>query len=332
MRHVLALLLVTALFLTGCEALEALNKGAEALNETLNNPDDGYNAGRRAKFPDQAMAQAFVDPAGKLVPELSNPKGYLYIYQQSPTNDFIGIEREKGKGHSRDTVLAARLAADSTRDDIAQLYIRTAHARGNTVRMYKPPISSQVEKLVGIVVKSERTNTNYYGDMDNALIEFDPSGRMVTALTRQVALEVGVITSDFADSQNYYIYERSAIWVNRAIRLIEGRLSNDLLAAYFLAELRPAQAQPVAVALPQAPAAPAAPQAPAASLTVGQMVLLKQLIKLYVGGSSTAEVVAAGTTVSLLSKSDNASGAWWFVDAAGRRGYVLETEIQTASR
>lgn len=337
MRHVLALLLVPTFLLTGCEALEALNKGADALNESLNNPDDGYNVVRRNKFPDQQIATAFMDQAGKLVPELGGSKSYLYLSLNNQYTDFLAIERAQGKGHSYDTVLAARLAADSSRDDIAQLYIRTAHARGNSVRLYKQPINASIEKQVGIVVKPERSNTRYYGNMDNALIEFDATGRMVSALTRQVGLELGAMTSGFADSENYYLYERSAIWTSRTIRAIEGSLRNDLLASYFLTELKPAQAPPQA-ALPAASSPPPAPiiVAPAApaTFTAGQIAAVRAAGgKLYPGGTAPTETLAPGAALQLISTTQNAGATWWYVDSSGRRGYVQEVDlIPVASR
>lgn len=88
---------------------------------------------------------------------------------------------------------------------------------------------------------------------------------------------------------------------------------------------QPQYVAPAPVAVPAA--APIQPPAPI-TLQPGQSIALQNATaKIFIGGSSQAEALTQGATVHLVSKSENTSGTWWFVDVAGKRGYVMEKEL-----
>ncbi|MEK6805781.1 MAG: hypothetical protein AABY95_03935 [Pseudomonadota bacterium] len=88
--------------------------------------------------------------------------------------------------------------------------------------------------------------------------------------------------------------------------------------------MQQASPQPIA---PTAPAAPFPPPAPRA-LVAGQLAAIQAAGgKLFPGGTAAAESLAPWTPVQLISKTQNANANWWFVDTNGRKGYVLETDL-----
>lgn len=99
--------------------------------------------------------------------------------------------------------------------------------------------------------------------------------------------------------------------------------------------IQPIPQQPQAAAQPVAPAPAPIPVSSAARevFVAGQMATVQSAGgRLYPGGTSSAEALTPGSSVQLISKTQNASGTWWFVDFAGRRGYVQETDLSQLAR
>lgn len=120
------------------------------------------------------------------------------------------------------------LVYEGESDDVAKVYISTAKARGNVVRLYKPAMG----KIINSLFKhpfSPGPQTHQWYDKDNPLIEFDRSGRIVSFLSRArhafTAIGVGVLqfTTVYMGASN--------------ARHLENNAKNSDFQEYFIREL-----------------------------------------------------------------------------------------------
>jgi hypothetical protein len=74
------------------------------------------------------------------------------------------------------------VSLDSSKDDIARLYLDAIKERGNTAKLFRAPVNSMIANLIS----KPRSSFPYYTDWDPALIEYDSNGRVVSALVRFV--------------------------------------------------------------------------------------------------------------------------------------------------
>lgn len=72
---------------------------------------------------------------------------------------------------------------------------------------------------------------------------------------------------------------------------------------------------------------------PPPQFAVGERVVAKLGARLMQRPTPQASVIrgiGAGASVELIARNDNPAGAWWFCDAKGDKGWVLESELEAA--
>lgn len=109
---------------------------------------------------------------------------------------------------------------DSAADEIAAKYTEAAKARGNTVKLFKAPVNDSIYKLFRELEDTPKTLVTLT-DRDPALIEFNPEGRLISALIR-----VSKAAPNLATIRRHYF---SRIYLVPNHRFIENNLSNRLL-------------------------------------------------------------------------------------------------------
>lgn len=144
------------------------------------------NNGALAKSSDPALATAY----------WPSPLPSAGQYRTTLYDNLIEIEQDKFRYAATPAEFAQkRMQEDSSRDQIAQIFIATAKARGDTVRLYKSPVNKTINSIL-----AEERISNYYVanryDLDPALIEFSPDGRVVSALVRVAKVGRNIATLD----------------------------------------------------------------------------------------------------------------------------------------
>ncbi len=132
-----------------------------------------------AQSSDKAMMRAFSKPG------ILGKSEYLQSYSPS---DLIRMRTSIGNSHYGMGNARGSYASkyDSSRDKIAQEYIKVAKSRGNTVKLYKNSINNQIApKIVHPFLENGNSAVMPRYDLDPALIEFDKNGRIVSILVRR---------------------------------------------------------------------------------------------------------------------------------------------------
>lgn len=157
-----------------------------------------------ASFPDKAMLGAFVLPPeqGK-EDQLATPSLKLSKYlvlEISPSAIFFNRY-----GGATDTLAAAQnkmasYASTADRDEFAQQFISVAKSRGNTVKLYKNSMSGTLNRLFRNPAVEPGPDRIAFLGSDPALVEWSPSGRIVSFLTRahQAKTTIGTGTWQYA--------------------------------------------------------------------------------------------------------------------------------------
>lgn len=115
---------------------------------------------------------------------------------------------------------------DSSTDHVAKRYIKVAKKRGHKVKMYNANVNRVIARMTP---KPFYYRGVWRSNLDNAFIEFNKQGRIVSVLVRKHLYNtMGFITSDYRSSQ---------ILFGRWARILESRLNNSLLNNGYIATM-----------------------------------------------------------------------------------------------
>ncbi|MCK4742911.1 MAG: hypothetical protein KAT25_03750 [Sulfuriflexus sp.] len=155
------------------------------------------------------------------------PSPFGRKYNVNVVSNAISLVREEFKGGDLVELTSKDLLTDTSKDDIATLYIKTAKARGNTIKLYKPAINSKIIRTFRRSV-SRRTKVTKT-DLSHALIEYDANNRIISALVRINQYDQPIVSwgSIFT----------SQLFLGSAARIIENKISNRLLDDNYLATM-----------------------------------------------------------------------------------------------
>jgi len=104
-----------------------------------------------------------------------------------------------------------------SRDVISKRYVEIATQRGNSVRLYKANVNHVIESLFTTTSKRGETAS------DMAFIEFNASGRMISALTRSIEIQPSI------GGSIYKCVPTSHVWIGRNVAHIERQVGNRVL-------------------------------------------------------------------------------------------------------
>lgn len=209
---------LTMAFLTGCAALE--EKYVEVRQSIY------------AKAPDQHLLRAFLvtPPTGK---DWEHKLGSPFQFPEVDTHGYMFTVKQNL--HSVANMGIATSLMGSTvypgeSDGFAQKYVEAAKARGNVVRLYKPQMTSIINKHFKLpIVREDMPQTRTWLGRDNALIEHDKSGRIVSFVSRVNRAWTG-IGVEVIQYTTLYMGEGNA-------RLLENTVKNSLFQEYLIREL-----------------------------------------------------------------------------------------------
>lgn len=148
-------------------------------------------------------------------------------------------------------------------DVIGQRYVAFAQSRGNVVKLYKPALGALLNQLMAqnFYLQHDKNTAEWIG-VDNVLIEYSPTGQIVSLMTRshQAIVSLGVQSYQYI---NLYFGSGNA-------QVIENRMANSNFDNNFIRVVTspssPAPvAQPETVTVPAAIAAPVQPAVAKAS-------------------------------------------------------------------
>ncbi len=164
---------------------------------------------------DKPMAVAF----SKNLPKNEVVNQYISKPDQLIMNHYI--DKEVGTGSSVDEQIHKYLSyTDSSRDKLARRYIKVAKARGNTVKMYNSRVNEFLSRKTPMTAKLTYSGPKRY-NIDNAFIEFDKSGRIVSLMLRKhVYPRIGSMVSN---------YRITHILFGKWSRFAQMKLGNDML-------------------------------------------------------------------------------------------------------
>jgi hypothetical protein len=106
-------------------------------------------------------------------------------------------------------------------DEIGQRYITLAQSRGNSIKLYKPALGGLLNKMLNQNFRLPRGDKGTYEwiNSDNVLIEYSPSGQIVSVMTRshQASVSFGVNSYQYT---NFYFGPATG-------RYIENHIANQ---------------------------------------------------------------------------------------------------------
>ncbi|ADL55481.1 SHOCT domain-containing protein [Gallionella capsiferriformans] len=106
-------------------------------------------------------------------------------------------------------------------DEYGQRYVAFAQSRGNVVKLYKPALGSLLNQMFAqnFYLRHDDRNTAEWIGVDNALVEYSPSGQIVSVMTRshQATISIGVQSYQYI---NLYFGAGNA-------QIIENRIANQ---------------------------------------------------------------------------------------------------------
>lgn len=126
-------------------------------------------------------------------------------------------------------------------DEYGQRYIAFAQSRGNVVKLYKPALGSLLNQMFtqNFYLRHDDRNTAEWIGVDNALVEYSPSGQIVSVMTRshQAMISIGVQSYQYI---NLYFGAGNA-------QIIENRIANQNFENNFIRVITtPSSTAPVA--------------------------------------------------------------------------------------
>lgn len=115
-------------------------------------------------------------------------------------------------------------------DDLGKQYIAFASSRGNTVSMYRPPMTERLMRLFDPQFSFRPAyNIINYTNVENALIERAPDGAMVSLMMRGHQS----IYNFTARSYQYTTF----VFGHEYMRLLENRMSNSFIADTYIRDV-----------------------------------------------------------------------------------------------
>jgi len=120
------------------------------------------------------------------------------------------------------------LGFDVSADVIGHAYVAAAKNRGNIVKKYKAGINERLVTIVSKNVEGYSRDIRHNG-WNDALIEFDQSGRMVSALVRQ--------SRTYVDLNEVFLDFFSFVVFGDGLKSFEQAVSSDELSRSFLQQL-----------------------------------------------------------------------------------------------
>lgn len=142
-------------------------------------------------------------------------------------------------------------------DEIGQRYVAFAQSRGNSVKLYKPTLGSLLNQMMAqnFYLQHDRNTTEWIG-LDNVLIEYSPTGQIVSVMTRshQAVVNLGVNSYQYI---NIYFGPGNG-------QVIENRIANQNFENNFIRVVTSPSSPATVAQEPKAPEAPvgAAPAQP----------------------------------------------------------------------
>ena len=124
-----------------------------------------------------------------------------------------------------------RYQSNADTDEIAQKYIATATARGNTVKLYQPKLSELLAEGFRVFGLEGGNGRQTFTGYDRVLVEHDNTGRVVSFINRVMQ---GVTTMGVS------MYQYTAIYSGeQSIRHLEDGVSQHDMERFFIRELKP---------------------------------------------------------------------------------------------
>lgn len=133
--------------------------------------------------------------------------------------DYIEMRRRSfSDGTTHDEAFNEYARVDHSGDDVAMRYLQVTRNRGGKVRLYKAPVNRRIAGMFDkpLMLASEQ----FHAGADQAYIEFDGRGRMISVFSRFVITAPNIATM--------YVSQISRIFIGAAARAIE----NDLKASF----------------------------------------------------------------------------------------------------
>lgn len=186
-----------------------------------------------SKVADKALVDSFyvISPDGQkhgLSSDLEAPKSSFSFMELNAGS--ISFERGEGSESNMASVIGSmkQYSYDASADALAVKYVENAKSRGNLVKLYRPAMGKQINDLFKHPFDHGKNTREWY-DLDNALIEFDKSGRPISFMVRahQAYVLIGARVRQFT---TIYFGAGNA-------RHLENNISNSAYQELFIREL-----------------------------------------------------------------------------------------------
>lgn len=173
--------------------------------------EEALNNGSK-RFTDQVLLSA-------IYPKFMKHNGFEI---QNIDSNIIEIKKEitVSRALNSDKSIVEYQTVDYSNDELAKSYVQAAQKRGNVVRLYKSAVNIKIASIFELPRDVFTPQTG----LDQALIEFNSNGRMVSVLYRVVF----VWHHEMARYSNQY----SRFVVGSEVRKVENQMSASFLKDY----------------------------------------------------------------------------------------------------
>lgn len=229
-----ALQVIKKMTATCCIATTLMLSGCAGISDSLNSMASSGRLEVYSNVVDKTMVDSFysLSTDGKLQALPADLSGDKFKIEKL-TQSSISISKEIVYDllGSLDTSMNTYMYEGES-DLLAKKYIATAKKRDNIVRLYKPMMG----KIINQNFKQPFTpykGTREWYDLDNALIEFDKSGKIVSFMARShQGNSTGVATKSGAR-----VFQYTTIYMGPNARFLENKTKNSDFQEYFIREL-----------------------------------------------------------------------------------------------
>lgn len=184
------------------------------------------------KTPEQIVQESSYQEVTRNVISKIVDKKYSKSYFQNAVviEQYISGEKGQVDGSINEARNEYLNRYDSSNDEISKVFIESAKQRGNTVKMYKSSVNTEIIKYIPSSILPYRVNGNpMSANDDNAFVEYNQDNRIVSVLVR---------LHTYPKSLGTMHYRYSIIAYGTILRQIESSVGNNVLENGYITTIK----------------------------------------------------------------------------------------------
>jgi len=224
-KKTIAAICISSLLVIGCAG------GGGSITDAFNNMASSGRLNTYSKVIDKPLVDAFysLSQDGKQQSLTQDFTGTPFRFEDLSPSSLSISQRIASVGNMSDAISTMNsYIYEGESDLLAKKYISVAKSRGNIVKLYKPKMGQIINNNFKQPFTPGQQTREWYG-LDNALIEYDKTGKIVSFMARahQAITTIGV-----------RVYQYTTIYMGPGnSRHLENNTKNSDFQEYFVREL-----------------------------------------------------------------------------------------------